>query len=264
VTTLSEQVKHAYQQPESSPPKTDYISPLQSASDSSEDQLLGINAAYEPRAKGYESNRGGGSSFRAKMHGQGQVNKTAASNYQNLMQPDGNTSSEQSRLDWLLTDAGQLAFISENKLRFLPSFYVPAQVFYQQIKMSGVQQPLLMPVSVKQQNPLVENHVQLMHSLGLDIQLQAGKWILRQVPACIRQLPWMLILPRLMSVKQPFENDQKLLQYICFCWADVHEFVYQELHNWFFSIGQSEQSKLVENYSYCISMPVINGEFDDY
>ncbi len=294
VTTLSERPRHAYQQPGSDEPARDFISPLKNAGPTSEHPPFGsdvssakeenaalskaalsketsnTHSAYEPRARGYESknSQGGGSqrgssNFQNSMHGQGQVNKTAANNYQNLMQAGERVSSTQSKLSWLLTESKQLVFVHEQKIRFLPSFYLPAHVLYQQIQMSDVQQPLLMPVSVKQEAPIAHSYLQLMITLGLDVQVQAGKFILKQVPACIRQLPWMSILPKLLSVKRPLESDEKLIQYICFCWTEVHEFTHEELHNWFMSIAQSEQLNLVDKYSQCIDIPRINGEFND-
>lgn len=278
VTSLFEEARHAYQQPGDS--SSDYITPLKNDSeprlaDSLDRQVNSAKEAhnaqnhdfaYEPRARSYEdkNSQGAGSNFRGKMFGSGQINKSAASNYQNLMQSDGMDSSAQHNSAWLLTENKQLVFTHENKLRLLSSFYLPAHVLYQKIKASDVRQPLLMPVSVKQNTPISDVHIELMRSLGLDLHLQAGKWILKQVPASIRQLPWMSILPKLLSIRQPLESDKKLLQYICFCWAQVYDFTYQELHNWFMSIPQSEQLQLIQSYSQYINIPANAGIFDDY
>lgn len=265
VTSLFEPPKHAYQQPHEAQSNTDYIAPLRPkpGHEQSGDKQLGpagqysaTTSTYEPQARGYESKGSYGKS--AGYRGPGAVNKSAASNYQSLMSAGSASDTTPLTLPFLLTDSKQLVFILDGKVRFLPSFYLAAESLYQQIQRSDVQQPLLMPVSVKKEveHELEQRH-QGMANIGLDIQLQAGKWILKQVPACMRQLPWVSILPKLLAFDDVLMGDKALLQYICFCWAQAHDFSILELQSWSEEIAQSAQLQLIEAFSDTMDVPTV-------
>ncbi|AEP31238.1 DNA mismatch repair endonuclease MutL [Brumicola nitratireducens] len=271
VTSLYEVPKHAYQQPDdrrsgsdasnTRVPNTDYIAPLR----------LG------PNAKGFESKGSQGTSFQGKAyHGVGQVSKSAASSYQNLMSAGSDSSnrtatSADAVFPFLLSDSKQLVFVQGQAVRFLPAYHVPAQVLYEQIQASGVQQPLLMPVSVKQEvtgtklgpdsektQETLQSRLKVLEELGFDIQSNVGKWILKQVPACLRQLPWVSILPKLLDTEHTLLTGKAVVHYICFCWAQSHEFTYAELQNWFQAMPQTQQAQLIKQFSQTLDIPALS------
>lgn len=270
VTSLYEVPKHAYQQPDerrsgsdasnTRVPNTDYIAPLR----------LG------PNAKGFESKGSQGTSFQGKAYrGVGQVSKSAASSYQNLMSAGSDSSnrtatSADAVFPFLLSDSKQLVFVQGQAVRFLPAYHVPAQVLYEQIQASGVQQPLLMPVSVKQEvtgtklgpdsektQETLQSRLKVLEELGFDIQSNVGKWILKQVPACLRQLPWVSILPKLLDTEHTLLTSKAVVHYICFCWAQSHEFTYAELQNWFQAMPQTQQAQLIKQFSQTLDIPAL-------
>jgi DNA mismatch repair protein MutL len=269
VTSLYEVPKHAYQQPQGGAPDTSYIAPLQRSPSPS---------TYSPQAKGFENKT---SSYAGRaFHGNGEVNKGAAKQYQNLMSTSHSDAQGEASLDntpfsFLLTESKQLVFVRGETVVFLPAFYVPAKVFYEQIQSSGVQQPLLMPVSVKRDVAGIQQSAEsqtlesarqkrlsLLEELGFDIQLHAGKWILKQVPASLRQLPWVSILPMLLDSEHAFNNGEHLLQFICFCWAQSHEFTYAELANCLQSLSQTQQLALIERFAQSNAVPAIHFSTD--
>ena len=276
VTSLYEVPKHAYQQPDdkrsrsdtshSKVPNADYIAPLRSG----------------PNAKGFESKGRQGTSFQGKAyHGVGQVSKSAASSYQNLMSAGSNSlnrtaTSVDAVFPFLLSDSKQLVFVQGQAICFLPAYHVPAQVLYEQIQASGVQQPLLMPVSVKQEltgtklgpdsektQETLQSRLKVLEELGFDIQSSVGKWILKQVPACLRQLPWVSILPKLLDTEHALLTGKTVVQYICFCWAQSHEFTYAELQNWFQAMPQTQQAQLIKQFSQTIDIPKLSFSLDE-
>jgi DNA mismatch repair protein MutL len=276
VTSLYEVPKHAYQQPDnkrsssdtstSKVPNADYIAPLRSS----------------PNAKGFESKGSKGTSFQGKVyHGVGQVSKSAASSYQNLMSAGSDSSNRTATsvdavYPFLLSDSKQLVFVQGQAICFLPAYHVPAQVLYEQIQASGVQQPLLMPVSVKQEvtgtrlgpdsqqtQETLQSRLKVLEELGFDIQSNIGKWILKQVPACLRQLPWVSILPKLLDAEQTLLTGKAVVQYICFCWAQSHEFTYAELQNWFQAMPQTQQAQLIKQFSQTLDIPALNFSLDE-
>jgi DNA mismatch repair protein MutL len=138
-----------------------------------------------------------------------------------------------------------------------------------------VQQPLLMPVSVKQniagsqltpdkqdQQDILQNRLNILQELGFDIQLHGAKWILRQVPACLRPLPWVSILPKLLDTEVPLFNTKTVLQYICFCWAQSYEFSVAELHTWFHAMSQTEQIQLIATSATTVDIPIVTFSID--
>lgn len=298
VTSLYEVPKHAYQQPQSSSaddklinvdspeaqtPETGYISPLR-LSEVSDHNVSG-SLGYNPQARGFENkgskgNRHQGGSYQ----GAGPVNKTAANQYQNLMTPNGKSSESfqnsgsrsESAFSFLLTESKQLVFVRNEKLSFLPAYHIPAQALYQQIQISDVQQPLLMPVSVKrdiagaahvpdkQENEqTMQNRISILQELGFDIQLHGAKWILKQVPACLRQLPWVSILPKLLDTELSLNNNKNIMQYICFCWAQSYDFTFAELHHWFHEMSQTEQVQLITTFAKTVDIPVVTFLVDE-
>lgn len=276
VTSLYEVPKHAYQQPgdkrsssdasNSNAPNTDYIAPLRS----------GLSA------KGFESKGSQRTSFQGKAyHGVGQVSKSAVSSYQTLMSAGSDSSNRTATsmdavFPFLLSDSKQLVFVQGQAVCFLPAYHVPAQVLYEQIKASGVQQPLLMPVSVKQEltgtksgpdsektQEILQSRLKVLEELGFDIQLNVGKWILKQVPACLRQLPWVSILPKLLDTEHTLLTGKAVVHYICFCWAQSHEFTYAELQNWFQAMPQTQQAHLIKQFSQTLDIPALNFSLDE-
>jgi DNA mismatch repair protein MutL len=292
VTSLYEVPKHAYQQPqvssqdesssntdlsEAQTPNTDYIASLRSSKASAHN--ASASPGYNPQAKGFENKGSKGNRYQgSSYHGLGQVNKNVANQYQNLMTANSKSSASYpnsgspngSALSFLLTESKQLVFVHNEKLCFLPAYHLPAHVLYQQIQISNVQQPLLMPISVKrdiagaahepdkQENQqTVQNRVNILHELGFDIQLHGAKWILKQVPACLRQLPWVSILPKLLDTESALNNSKTIMQYICFCWAQSHDFTFAELHDWFHVMSQTEQIQLITAFAKTVNIPVV-------
>jgi DNA mismatch repair protein MutL len=292
VTSLYEVPKHSYQQPQAcSPdekvnladpydvqtPDTAYIASLRSSEVS--DHNVGASPSYTPQARGFENKGSKGHSYQGSpYHGAGPVNQSAASHYQNLMTPNSQSSESssnsgspsESAFSFLSIESKQLVFVHNEKLCFLPTYHLPAQVLYQQIQISGVQQPLLMPVSVKRDvagarhlpdkqynQQTVQNRLIILKELGFDIQLQGAKWILKQVPASLRQLPWVLILPKLLDTEPVLSNRKNMLQYICFCWAESYEFTFAELHNWFHAISKTDQVQLITTFAKKVDIPVV-------
>jgi DNA mismatch repair protein MutL len=292
VTSLYEVPKHAYQQPQAcSPdeklnhadsydvqtPGTAYVAPLRSTEVS--DHNVSASPSYTPQARGFENKGSKGDSYQGSpYHGAGSVNQSAANHYQNLMTPNSQSSESssnrgspsESAFSFLSIESKQLVFVRNEKLCFLPAYHLPAQVLYEQIQISGVQQPLLMPVSVKRDvagarhlpdqqdnQKTVQNRLIILQELGFDIQLHGAKWILKQVPACLRQLPWVLILPKLLDTEPVLSNSKTMLQYICFCWAESYEFTFAELHNWFHAMSQTEQVQLITTFAKKVDIPVV-------
>jgi DNA mismatch repair protein MutL len=292
VTSLYEVPKHAYQQPQAcSPdeklnhadsydvqtPGTAYVAPLRSSEVS--DHNVSASPSYTPQARGFENKGSKGDSYQGSpYHGAGPVNQSAANHYQNLMTPNSQSSESssnrgspsESAFSFLSIESKQLVFVRNEKLCFLPAYHLPAQVLYEQIQISGVQQPLLMPVSVKRDvagarhlpdqqdnQKTVQNRLIILQELGFDIQLHGAKWILKQVPACLRQLPWVLILPKLLDTEPVLSNSKTMLQYICFCWAESYEFTFAELHNWFHAMSQTEQVQLITTFAKKVDIPVV-------
>jgi DNA mismatch repair protein MutL len=292
VTSLYEVPKHAYQQPQAcSPdeklnhadsydvqtPGTAYVAPLRSTEVS--DHNVSASPSYTPQARGFENKGSKGDSYQGSpYHGAGPVNQSAANHYQNLMTPNSQSSESssnrgspsESAFSFLSIESKQLVFVRNEKLCFLPAYHLPAQVLYEQIQISGVQQPLLMPVSVKRDvagarhlpdqqdnQKTVQNRLIILQELGFDIQLHGAKWILKQVPACLRQLPWVLILPKLLDTEPVLSNSKTMLQYICFCWAESYEFTFAELHNWFHAMSQTEQVQLITTFAKKVDIPVV-------
>jgi DNA mismatch repair protein MutL len=295
VTSLYEVPKHSYQQPEdkragqdasnSKGPNADYIAPLRSgpnADANGGESRTNTPASYTPQAKGFESKGSQRSSFQGKVyHGAGQVSKSAASSYQNLMSAGSDSSNKTGTFvddvfPFLLSDSKQLVFVQGHVVCFLPAYYVPAQVLYEQIQASGVQQPLLMPVSVKQDvvgtklgsddekpGDILQRRLAVLKELGFDIQSNVGKWILKQVPACLRQLPWVSILPKLLDPEHSLLSGKEVVRYICFCWGQSHEFTYAELQNWFQAMPQTRQSQLIEQFAQTVDIPTSNFSLDE-
>lgn len=278
VTSLYEVPKHAYQQPHETPPDTSYIAPL-SASERPSSGQGQQQSSYTPRARGFESKGSQGGSYQGSsqqgqaLYGNGPVNQGAAKQYQNLMTANDIQASDTavagtSDISFLLTEKKQLLFVQGANVVFLPAYYLVAEVFYQKIQNSGVQQPLLMPVSVKRNvagaaltpddknsEECISTRLNMLQGLGFDIQLNAGKWILKQVPASLRQLPWVSILPMLLDTQHDLESDKSLLQYICFCWAQAYEFSFAELDNYLQSLSQTQQLRLIEEYASVLGVP---------
>jgi DNA mismatch repair protein MutL len=269
ITSLYEIPKHAYQQPKGN-----------SSDDNSGENRHGTQSGYTPQARGFESR---GSNTKS-HHGVGQVNKTAANQYQNLMSPSieryrnpvNSDSSDKSCFSFLLTESKQLVFVRNDSVCFLPAYQVPGFVLYKQILASDVQQPLLMPVSVKQniagsqltpdkqeQQDILQNRLNMLKEVGFDIQLHGAKWILKQVPACLRQLPWVSILPKLLDTEVPLFSTKTMLQYICFCWAQSYEFSVAELHTWFHAMSQTEQIQLIATSAKAVGIPIVTFSIDE-
>jgi DNA mismatch repair protein MutL len=269
ITSLYEIPKHAYQQPKGN-----------SSDDNSGENRHGTQSGYTPQARGFESR----SSNKKSHHGVGQVNKTAANQYQNLMSPSieryrnsvNSDSSDKSGFSFLLTESKQLVFVRNESVCFLPAYQVPGFVLYKQILASDVQQPLLMPVSVKQniagsqltpdkqeQQDILQNRLNMLKEVGFDIQLHGAKWILKQVPACLRQLPWVSILPKLLDTEVPLFSTKTMLQYICFCWAQSYEFSVAELHTWFHAMSQTEQIQLIATSAKAVGIPIVTFFIDE-
>lgn len=295
VTSLYEVPKHAYQQPDdkrsnlnapnSKVPNADYIAPLRSGSNAHNDggeSRTNTPASYIPQAKGFESKSRQGTNFQGKAyHGVGQVSKRAASSYQNLMSAGSDSSNRTATsaddvLPFLLSDSKQLIFVQGHTVCFLAAYYVPAQVLYEQIQASSIKQPLLMPVSVKQEitgtkvgpdnektKEDLQSRLKVLEELGFDIQSNVGKWILKEVPACLRQLPWVSILPKLLDTEHSLLNGKAVVQYICFCWAQSHEFTFAELQNWFQSMPQKQQALLIKQFAKTLDIPVLNFSLDE-
>lgn len=268
VTSLYEIPKHAYQQ-----------SSGNSSGDNLGENRHGSQSGYTPQARGFESL---GSNTKS-HHGVGQVNKSAANQYQNLMSPSIETyrnssdsdSPDKSGFSFLLTESKLLVFVRNKNVLFLPAYQVPSYVLYKQILASDVQQPLLMPVSVKQsiagsqltpdkqdQQDILQNRLNILKELGFDIQSHGAKWILKQVPACLRQLPWVSILPKLLDTELPLFNTKTMLQYICFCWAQSYEFSVVELHTWFHAMSQTEQIQLIATSAKTVDIPIVTFSID--
>ncbi len=295
VTSLYEVPKHAYQQPDaerlsadlSEPkvPNTDYIAPLRSDLNAHKDggeNRTNTPSSYVPQAKGFESKSSQRTSFQGKAyHGVGQVSKRAASSYQNLMSAGSDssnrtTTSEDDVFPFLLSDSKQLVFVQDHIVCFLPAYYVPAQVLFEQIQASSVQQPLLMPISVKQEvsgaklgpdnekiQEILQGRLKVLEELGFDIQSNVGKWILKQVPACLRPLPWVSILPKLLDTEHSLHTGKAVVQYICFCWAESHEFTFAELHNWFNTMPQTQQAQMIKNFAKTLDIPALGFSLDE-
>lgn len=292
VTSLYEVPKHAYQQPgdkrsssdtsNSKVPNADYIAPLRSGPNAHNDGGENRTNTYIPQAKGFESKGNQGTSFQGKAyHGVGQVSKSAASSYQNLMSAGSDssnrtTTSVDAAFPFLLSDSKQLVFVQGHIVCFLPAYHVPAQVLYEQIQASGVKQPLLMPVSVKQEvagtklgpdnektQETLQSRLKVLEELGFDIQSNVGKWILKQVPACLRQLPWVSILPKLLDPEPSLLTGKAVVQYICFCWAQSHEFTFAELQNWFQAMPQTQQAQLIKQFAQTLDIPALNFSLDE-
>ncbi len=299
VTSLFEVPKHAYHQPDKSrssagasnskEPNTDYRAALRSASDAHNaggENRTNTFTNYVPQAKGFESKSAHGNSLKGKVSsGAGQVSKGAASSYQNLMNAGNDDSSKASNAShmgdaafpFLLSDSKQLVFVQGNTVCFLPAYHLPAQVLYEQILASGVQQPLLMPVSVKQEliaarsgldnkktQDIMRSRLKVLEELGFDIQSYLGKWILKAVPACLRQLPWVSILPKLFDAEHSLLSGKGMIHYICFCWAQSYEFTFAELQHWFQTMSQTQQTQLIQQFSKTIDIPGLNFSFDEH
>lgn len=268
ITSLYEIPKHAYQQPSGN-----------SSGHNSGENKHGTQSGYTPQARGFESQ----GSNRKSHHGVGPVNKSAAHQYQNLMSPStepyrnslNSDSHDKSGFSFLLTESKQLVFVHNEKVCFLPAYQVPSYVLYKQTLASDVQQPLLMPVSVKQniagsqltpdkqdQQDILQNRLNMLKELGFDIQLHGAKWILKQVPACLRQLPWVSILPKLLDTELPLLNTKTMLQYICFCWAQSYEFSVAELHTWFHEMSQTERIQLIATSATTVDIPIVTFSID--
>jgi len=295
VTSLYEVPKHAYQQPDegradplasntqapnTQAPNTEYIAPLRARTDSHHsagESSVNRPSSYAPQARGFENKGYSGKSY----HGVGQVSKNAASSYQNLMSAGSNSSSTaltsgDAVFPFLLSESKQLVFVQDNTVCFLPTYHVPAEVLYEQIQTSGVQQPLLMPVSVKQEvtgakvgpadekaQHILQARLKVLEGLGFDIQSHLGKWILKQVPACLRQLPWVSILPMLLDTEQSLLTGKAMIKYICFCWAQSYEFSYTELHHWFQAMPQTGQAQLIKQFARTLDIPLSNFSIDE-
>jgi DNA mismatch repair protein MutL len=290
VTSLYEVPKHAYQQPDEgrSDPhspntqaaNTDYIAPLRARSENhypAGENKGNTPSSYAPQARGFENKGQSGKGY----HGVGQVSKNAASSYQNLMSAGSNSSSTASTsgdaaFPFLLSETKQLVFVQDNTVCFLAAYHVPAEVLYEQIQASGVQQPLLMPVSVKQEvtgakvgptdekaQHILQARLKVLEELGFDIQSHLGKWILKQVPACLRQLPWVSILPMLLDTEQSLLTGKAMIKYICFCWAQSYEFSSAELHHWFQAMPQTGQALLIKQFAKTLDIPVSSFSIDE-
>lgn len=258
VTSLYEVPKHAYQQPTDQSASADYIAPLRQDS----------GAGYTPRAKGFESAVSKGA------YAGTAIKQGAAHQYQNLMtpgRPPTEDDPQRQSLTFLLTESKQLVFTQNNSVQFLPAYYLLAHVLLAKINASDVQQPLLMPVSVKtnsaddkiaseksalQQD--LQGRIKLLADVGFDIQSHANKLILKQVPASLRQLPWVSILPMLINAECVLRNEQDLLRFICFCWAQSYTFTYSELQHWFSDIPASEQQRLIDAHASAIAVPNVS------
>ena len=273
VSSLYEVPKHAYQQPQDEAPETDYIRPLRASDERSSgnpEPQSNFQGQYTPQAKGFVSRSGShqGKTF----FGSGAVDTTAAKHYQNLMTANSESNNTSLKTDhcavsFLLTESNHLVFVLGEKLAFLPAFYLPAEVLFEQITASGVQQPLLMPVSVKpdveKEESILESRLSLLQELGFDIQLHAGKWILKQVPASLRQFPWVSIFPMLLDGEHKIVDAKRLLQYICFCWAQSYDFTFAELNNWFQALSQTQKLELIETFSTMRGIPELSFSIDE-
>ena len=254
VTSLFEEAKHSYGASQVSPshssnkpqPAADYIAPLQ------QKESRSTHSEYSPKSSGYQ--------------GKGQVSQRASSSYQNLMSSENTQSADSKEPSWLLLPNNQMlikqaltqgaAEKSDAMLRILPACFVPAETLLKQIQTSQVQQPLLMPVSVKEQDrPAMLDE---MIALGLDIHFQMNKWILKQVPAALRQLPWVSIFPQLIAHSKSVEGPQELMQVLCSYWSQAHQFTYVELDNYLSSLAKSEQIELLERFSTPVVLPVMS------
>lgn len=305
ITSLYEVPKHAYQQPKihssgqyaddvesprphlSQVPDPDYIAPLRPSDGSrnAADNSVDSPSSYTPQARGFENKGSKGTRYQGSAYyGAGPVNKNAASQYQNLMGPGSQSTDNPSHIgnsvesvySFLLTESKQLVFVRNDTLCFLPAYHLPAQVLYKQIQTSGIQQPLLMPVAVKQDvaggqpapdkednQQAAQNRLSILQELGFDIQLHGAKWILKQVPACLRQLPWVSILPKLLDTEVALLDSEIMLQYICFCWAQSHSFSLAELHTWFHTMSQPEQTQLIAKFAKTVDIPLVTFSIDE-
>ena len=104
----------------------------------------------------------------------------------------------------------------------------------------------------------LQGRIKLLADVGFDIQSHANKLILKQVPASLRQLPWVSILPMLINAECVLRNEQDLLRFICFCWAQSYTFTYSELQHWFSDIQASEQQRLIDAHASAIAVPNVS------
>ncbi|MBF7074113.1 DNA mismatch repair endonuclease MutL [Glaciecola sp. MH2013] len=265
---LFEQPKHGYQKDvdqkhsalsQVAHNNTDYIVPL--AATRADSQSHSVSAQFRPQQHGFQGKQTSGS-YKAKAS----VPAAASASYQNLMsrsdsQLDPKASSSTNSAEpnissaggWILTADNRMLFTEDKTVQLLPSFIVPATVLCKQVLASQVQQPLLMPVSVKQEGDVA--NIERLESLGFDIKQQMQKWILKQVPAALRHLPWVSIFPALLGHDEAFQSNEELLQFLCYQWAKSSNFSHVELGHYLAALSTSEIVALIAEYATELTLP---------
>jgi DNA mismatch repair protein MutL len=215
-------------------------------------------ASYTPAQHGLQGRKSSGG-----YRGNSPVSATATASYQNLMSAsdqskDAQTAASRSSVigPWFMVDDNKIVFSKGLSLHLIPSFYIPAALLVSQIVESDVVQPLLMPVSVKQDKEV--NNLALLKELGFDLKHQMQKWILKQVPAALRQLPWVSIFPRVLAYEGKFKDNEELLQYICYCWSQSYHFSEVEMSNYIAALRSSRLEQVVSEYAVEIALPKLS------
>ncbi len=136
---------------------------------------------------------------------------TAAAHYQTLMQtPDAPVQSAASQqIYWLPLPNEQMLVRIGSKFFQLSHNHIVAAFVEASLgsliekQQQPVSQPLLMPVALAAEtnSDVQEQNLQAgLLPIGIDIALMNGRWLLRKVPAGLRELPWSQLLPDLIKI----------------------------------------------------------------
>lgn len=203
-------------------PNHDYIKPLQTQ-DASAHQLAVFSTP--------ESQQVSQSATRSAAHspayrGEPAVSRDAAKNYQQLMTTQSLHSIE-SQVQWMQVDKSHLLLKHQDDFYvvFVKDLYFE-KLFFTFLENIPVAQPLLMPVSVSADKILLSKGKQLQSpllALNVDIDCVSKRIVLRKVPAGLRNLPWTLILPDILTIE--YQNaEQFMLDFLRLLSEQIKEF----------------------------------------
>lgn len=151
--------------------------------------------------------------FYQSVHNQSEGNDSSPKNSRTNTHTDLNTSTLNASSCALLQN--QLIFIQGDELKSLHLQCILSAYLQERMDQSSASQPLLMPVSIGQNEKWkksdLENVCECLLAIGVLVDAKSQKVILKQVPSTLRQLPWSGVFPAvfegLVSNKDLLSNE---------------------------------------------------------
>ncbi|MFT6267372.1 MAG: DNA mismatch repair protein MutL [Alphaproteobacteria bacterium] len=146
--------------------------------------------------------------------------------------------------------APYIVFGQGEHIQVLPITTLLTSVVSNRLARSTLAQPLLMPVSIENNNNITQKHIDEFTSIHMIMSVSHQKLILKQVPSELRHLPWASIFGQLVfSELSAKKEDIELLAGMIACvWLSTLEVTNSMLDGWMSEIGIDHVPLLCQQY----------------